>query len=445
MSTITNHEPKSDDIRHRIFKWEKVLWDKFYSPESHLLYEREFTDAGQFPSPAEMAACIPSPRGAGTGMEDSCLNGGWHLDGMLSGHRVTGDQTYADKARLLFQGLVRLGSIGKTRGFVARSFAPGRTDVYPNSSADQYTAFVFAMWAYATSSVATEEERQTACGLAVDVARLLESFHDDIPTDNMEPSIYGDTAAIRPDRACRLLQAYKTAYALSGDRHWEDLYRDRIEADGRARLRCHYGHPDVAPVFLKHAVYGYVQSQAAQYQLRAMEQDAELRRYYELAMVDTARVVLPRVAEWRAQHERPPYEVIPGRWKLFWGHFVNAHPTWRIHTPFLNEHGLRVDAGHHAFGVFIKENEARVLKEAEQYGHSGILARRMMRTSVMAVPIEAAITAIWTYDDDIRKEAAVELRAMLETVDFSNAGGVNGFACLSSAYWRSVEAGIFPT
>jgi hypothetical protein len=416
----------------------------FYNSENNLFYEVEFTDPSQFPTRAEVAMSIPSPRGSGTGMEDCCLNGSWILDGLLSAHRVTGDKEWADKARKVFQGLVSLGAAGRTKGFVARGFAPGRRDIYPNSSTDQFAGFIYAMWAYAKSRVCSADERKTATELVVNVARLVESFHDDIPTDNMEPSIYGDTSAMKPDRACRLLQFYKAAYDLSGDKRWQDVYMDRVEHNNRARLDCYYGSPHVDPMFLTHAVYGYFQSQAAQRLLYETEGDPEIRDAYRRAMSATAAVHMPKIDLWRERIAAPPRHVIPGEWKLYWGAFVKEQPIWGLPQAFLSEEGLRRDVGLGAFRQFVKENRERILAEASRYGKPELLTRAVTRLPSLQVPVEVVAIAMLSEDIELKREAARKGWEILSSVDFSRAGSCNDLCCVAGAYWRGAEAGLFP-
>jgi hypothetical protein len=47
-------------------------------------------------------------------------------------------------------------------------------------------------------------------------------------------------------------------------------------------------------------------------------------------------------------------------------------------------------------------------------------------------------------DEDIRREAAAEGRAMLTGVDWSRVGDARVWECLDLAYWRGVEAGVLP-
>ena len=206
-----------------------ALWARFFCDETDLIYDRRMRVPDDFPTEEEIAREIPSAAGWGTGMEDCCLTAGFVLPALLRAHRVEGAEAWALKARKLFRGLVRLGTISGVPGYVARGFAPGRTDVYPNSSADQYTSYVYALWRFAQWPEATDGEKEQATALVVDVAKRVEAFDGDIPRKDGRPSIYGDTSTIEPGRACRLLMFYRAAHVMGGDAHWHSRYMESVE------------------------------------------------------------------------------------------------------------------------------------------------------------------------------------------------------------------------
>lgn len=402
-----------------------ALWNKFLCPENNLIYDTAFHDAGSLPTPEEVAASIPSCAGWGTGMEDCCLTAGYVLDGMVTAHRVTGNREWSDKARMVFQGLASLGSVSKTRGYIARGFAPGRRDIYPNSSADQYTSFVYGMWRYAKSPVASRDERETATRILVDVARLVESFGHDIPREDMRPSIYGDTSTIEPGRACRILEFYKAAYDLSGDPHWQDAYMNKVDEKRRVRLTCHYG-PDVWP--LDRNVHAIVQSQAAFHLLWEVEKDPEIREAYRKALRAEALSVIGRIALWREIVARPLEKEIPPLWRRFRSSFMAAHPAY--------------DPS--------KQDDVR---QWHQYCHDHAqdipIPEPVMAQAAPALPwlrhqTESLATVMLCDDMDLKRQAAGEGWPMLTTVDWPLVAQAGVWEGLDLSYWRGVEAGVFP-
>jgi len=404
----------------------EALWRKLVHLDNGLIYDCEFTDPSQYPTPEEVALSHPSCAGWGTGMEDCTLTAGFVLDAMLTAHRVTGETEWADKARDLFRGLVALGTVSGVPGYVARGFAPGRMDVYPNSSADQYTSFVYGVWRYATSPVATEDEKQTAASLLVDVAKCAEAFGHNIPRMDGKPSIYGDTNTVEPGRACRILEFYKAAHELSGDPHWQELYLLKANEDDRARPNCHYG-PEVWE--LRRNIHAVAQSQIAFRLLYETETDPELKDAYRYALEAEALSVIGRLDNWREIAAKSLEKAFPPRWRAMFAAFLEQHPDY---DPALQQqvslwHQFRRD---HAHEFPPSEEELAQAKPAQPF------LRHQTETLAIVMLCE---------NDEIRRRAAEVAWPMLTRIDWSLVADARDWECLDLGYWRGVESGVFPT
>ena len=402
-----------------------ALWRKFFNPETNLIYDCEFTEASQYPTPEEVARSHPSCAGWGTGMEDCTLTAGFVLDAMLAAHRMTGEAEWADKARKIFTGLAALGTVSGVPGYVARGFAPGRTDVYPNSSADQYTSFVYGVWRYAASSAATEDERDTATRLLVDVAKFVEAFGHTIPRLDGRPSIYGDTDTIEPGRACRILQFYKAAFALSGDEHWHDLYRLKVNEHDRARPRCHYG-PEVWD--LRRNIHAVAQSQIAFRLLYETETDPELKKMYRHALEAEARSVIGRLELWREIVAKPLGKALPPRWRPAFAAFLAEHPDYdpAEHEQVSKWHGSR------------REHESEFPPTKRK------LAQAKPALPGLRHQTETLAIVMLCENEDLKRDAARVAGAMLTEIDWTLVAGARDWECLDLGYWRGVESGVFP-
>ena len=400
-------------MRPNLRKAEDVLWERFYRADTHLFYEYDASDATRLPTDEDIRARIPNTAGWKTGMEDCCLNGGALLDGYVTAWRVTGDPEWADKARETFLGLARLGDIPRRPGFVARGLAPGSSEVYPNSSADQYTTWVVGMFAFATSPLANDAERRLAADLVVQVARLVESFHDDIPTIDLERSIFGDTSAIRPDRACRLLLFYRVAHALSGDARWGDLYRRKLEQDDRARLMARFG-PEPCAMDENH--HAHFQSQSAWRTLCELEDDPAIRSAYEDAMVACARHVVHTIDTWNAW-AASPHDEAP-RWRDVWADYIQRYPDVDYTDP----------AGRKVFTLMYTQRNPALMTDLKG----------------MRNPMDALAICMMCPDEALRREAAERARPALESYDFSRVRFGTALACVGGGYWRGVETGLLP-
>ena len=411
-------------------KGHESLWSKYYCEETQQLYDHEVVDPVQFPTREEVIECIPTAN-APSPVNDPTLQGSWILTANLRGHRLTGEQDYADKARCLFQGLTRLAQLARTKGYVPRGSAPGHDVVYPNSSVDQYTGFFYAMWRYWQRPVATKEEKALAVELVLDAARLIESFGHNVPCDDMRPSFYGDMSKITEvGRCCRMLQTYRTAYVMSGDEHWDHLYREKLEERGRERLKHYHNlkdHPPEKPV----ANWGMWQNQAAFRMLFETEEDAEVKAAYEHILNEEARMALPRLKGWQACAEAEETLVYPDRWRAFWPAFVKGNPNQdrRRAVPPLH---------HHLFGRFMRENADRIEIPKE------MLDRAVVAQGTPGYHLQILACVMYAEDPEILRAGAVEGLPLLTTADLTRPGHCPALKCFEIAYWRGVEAGLFP-
>ena len=411
-------------------KAHEVIWRKFYNEEVQQVHDCEIVDPVQYPTRDEAANSIPRAN-APAPINDPTLVGSWILTANLRGHRLTGEKEYADKARLLFEGLIRLSGLARTPGYIPRGSIPGHDIVYPNSSVDQYTGFFYAMWRYYNSPVATDEEKAIATKRIVDAARLIESFNHDVPCDDMLPSFYGDMSNINgPGRCCRLLQTYRTAFLLSGDEHWDAVYREKLEEQGRKRLQTYYrpeDYRDGRPV----CSWGLWQSQAAFRMLLETSDDPDVKAACRHALDEEAELALAQTDGWEACIDEPETLVIPDLWRAFWPEFVRLHPDHdrRRATPPLH---------HTVFTRFMRDNEGRIPVPEE------MRARATVAQGTPGRHLQLLACAMYAEDRDIVKAAAEVGLPMLTTTDLSRPGRSGFVRCLEIAYWVGVEAGLFP-
>ena len=407
-----------------------TIWTKFYHPETQQLYDNEITDPAVFPTREQVIACVPCAN-APNPVNDPTLQASWILTANLRGFALTGREEYAHKARRLFQGMTRLAALARTPGYVPRGSVPGHDVVYPNSSVDQYTGFLYALWRYWRSPVATEAEKALAVRLALNAARLIESFHHDVPCDDGLPSFYGNMSAIEdPFRGSRLLMLYRTAFLMSADEHWDRLYREKVEEQGRKRLRA-FLRPEDNPPPKPVCNWSLWQNQTAFRMLLETETDPDLRRAYAHALDEEAKVALPRLGGWEACLEEPERLVAPDRWRAFWPAFVKAYPHHdrRRTTPPLH---------HHVFAQFCREKAGEIALPKE------MLDRATIAQGTPGYHLQMLAIAMYAEDPSLRREAAREGLRMLTVPDFSRPGSCGALKCIEVAYWRGVEDGLFP-
>ena len=183
-------------------------------------------------APAEIAASVPNPCGWYAGMENTDINGGVMLDGLLCRYSLTKDGELIPFARRLYRGLMRNAQVSAQEGFLARGVLPsdGKTH-YINSSRDQYTHWICAMLRYFRSPLCTDEQKKEIAAALCAFARKAER---DVTAENEWCLLREDG---RPALVCEMLgkgvawhesnrlpMIYMAAYAASGDAHWKEAY-----------------------------------------------------------------------------------------------------------------------------------------------------------------------------------------------------------------------------
>ncbi len=143
----------------------QATWDRFYDERTHLFYDRvcSYDTAKRLaclPTPEEAARQYPNRNGWGTGMEDCAISTGVMLSMICDGFAATGEQGLRPAAEKVFAGMVLLGTLSKSKGFVIRGVCPtdGRSH-YCESSRDQYTWYAYGLWRYYRSPLSTVAEK----------------------------------------------------------------------------------------------------------------------------------------------------------------------------------------------------------------------------------------------------------------------------------------------
>jgi len=316
--------------------WNRLFGD-FFSAETGLLYERP-REAWKsvLPSPEEIAAKCPNSCGHGTGMEDATLNGSSMVLAILARQAAPGGAGAEAKKALcaLYRGLRLCAGVSGQPGFLARSVHPldGKS-FYANTSRDQYTLFVYAMWRLWRSASVEPAVREEIARTLVDMAAFMQRTITrerrwSIPQSDGRPSVVCDMWAdpeakarpvsgggvafggIMPHEALRLPMIYAAAYAVSGDPRWQRAY-DAI-ADVGIRWA---GLDDPSTI----SVYALVQAQVSQRLLWELESDQ--------ARKDSYRTMLLK----RALFARNLYDAayFAERERRCQGDFSRSAPDWR--------------------------------------------------------------------------------------------------------------------
>ena len=218
--------------------WEQMTRFLFCE-QSHLIYDAlSSLDEHRFdflPLPEEIRRGFPNNKGYSTGMEDSMINAGMAMDICILRAELFPEtrEECAEFAGKLLKGMELCATVHGRNGYIVRSVShrDGKS-CYPCSSRDQMTFWVWGLWRYFQSGFATRAEREKIAELMVMLAERGEK--EIVPENNWSfltldgvPDRLNQMDHVQVHEVLRLPMFYRTAFALTGDRHWESCY-DRL-------------------------------------------------------------------------------------------------------------------------------------------------------------------------------------------------------------------------
>ena len=218
--------------------WEQMTRFLFCE-QSHLIYDAlSSLDEHRFdflPLPEEIRRGFPNNKGYSTGMEDSMINAGMAMDICILRAELFPEtrEECAEFAGKLLKGMELCATVHGRNGYIVRSVShrDGKS-CYPCSSRDQMTFWVWGLWRYFQSDFATRAEREKIAELMVMLAERGEK--EIVPENNWSfltldgvPDRLNQMDHVQVHEVLRLPMFYRTAFALTGDRHWESCY-DRL-------------------------------------------------------------------------------------------------------------------------------------------------------------------------------------------------------------------------
>lgn len=306
----TVHRPavllNDQDLQQKMERLHRHIRQNFIHPELNIIYDcmaspQEKDKWGFLPTVQEVHANKPDVCGWKTGMENCALSGGIYLAGMVYRYEVTGRPEHAADARRIYEGLRLLATVPKSKGFIARGLLPDGKTYYINSSVDQYTLYVFGIWTYYHSKIASEKEKAEIRSIMQDVCARIEQDGFTINTDKGTPALVCEIGVIRSDRSSRLLELYLVGYDITGDKRWLDIYREKTAENNYARVKtvtdpAHVNNPYGTAQM---AVFALLQNQVSLIPLLQLEPSIPLKAAYLEAVRTTAKVVSDRVMLFR--------------------------------------------------------------------------------------------------------------------------------------------------
>jgi hypothetical protein len=122
----------------------QVSWERIYDARTHLFYDQVWSydpekRLASLPTPEEIHRQFPNRNGWGTGMEDCAIGAGVMMSMICERFEATRDASLRRPAEQVFAGMVLLGTLSPSEGFVIRGVCPvDQRSHYCESSRDQY-------------------------------------------------------------------------------------------------------------------------------------------------------------------------------------------------------------------------------------------------------------------------------------------------------------------
>jgi len=146
----------------------RELWSRFVDEHSLILDYVGLKGEMVRPTPEDCREMKPSALSWGVPNEDGPMFNGLYLDALCSRWLITKNDDIRAKARRMIGGLVKVSTIGKTPGFIARGLATDGKTTYPMGSNDQTTPWLYGIWRFVTDGLPkTTRSGRISCSVSL--------------------------------------------------------------------------------------------------------------------------------------------------------------------------------------------------------------------------------------------------------------------------------------
>lgn len=283
----------SDETAASMEQAHAELWRRFIDPRWFTLYDHAGLDGEVIlPTPEECRSNMPNAMSWDISITDGSMFGGMYLEAAIHRWKLTGQAGDREKAQRIATGLMKLASVGQTKGFLARGLTADGSAHYPLSSNDQTMPWLYGMWRYLGSGIPDEPERRAVKSKIMEVVEALRDRGWKVPGDRPPFDSFGEFASFGWQGASRLLFLLKLASEVSRERHWDELYRQLLtEKDPRGnRTRLDFCTTGMVSALQSYHTWTHCPGVAGLRGLWEMENDPALRTAYEQGLKASAAV-----------------------------------------------------------------------------------------------------------------------------------------------------------
>lgn len=373
-------------MHDKIEKLHAMIWSRFFEPRTGLMltFINPRTKQPVWPTVDEVLRCIPNTAGWQTPMEDNCLCAGSYLDSMLMRHAANPTPENERRVREVFRGLKNVSTCGRRRGFIARGLLPDLKTYYPDTSVDQYTYYLYGMWRYFHSPLATADDRAFIQKKISDICLQFEEDEFFIQTDAGAMATFGDINAMLYTRVERVLQPFAIGWKITGNKHFFDVY-EKLKAE-QNRKRMEILEKDGPSKKGTISFYALLQTQIALRCLYEIEPESRDRDIYDSAMTRIAHAA----GNWIGQYKDFPKVQLSDDWEYDWRKHWNARKTDNI---------------------WIFHRQLWASGQVDKAIHAGDTIRE---------PSEGILCQLLANDPELHKQASATWKDFLATVEFDH-------------------------
>jgi hypothetical protein len=324
-------ERAHESVEAAIAAAEEEVFRRFFSEWGFMLDYAGRNGEVDTPTAADMRESRPNGMSWWSPVENGAFFTGLLLAALSRQPR--GPRT-AERAKAAAAGLLRLASVGKRRGFIARSVAADGESHPVVGSDDQSIPWFYGLWCYLRSDLPEAGERTRIEAKMREVGTALRDTGWQMPTDGGPRFGYrGSWGHFNFIHAARMLFTHRIMAELdtANRADWLELYYERLHE------RDHNRGPSRLELLQKGAAYLYpgsrisypenppfwisASSQAALREMADLEEDPDIRARFEEGLAANARAAMHYIGQhrWFDNDEPTPY-------RLDW-RYLNDH--WR--------------------------------------------------------------------------------------------------------------------
>lgn len=289
------------------------IWSMYVHPACDFLLDYTGPDVSvSLPTPEECSQGFINPLGWWTPIENGAFFTGVYLTALCDLYERRG--LYGPEAGRLATGLMRLGCVGRTKGFIARGVAGDGISHYAMGSDDQTGPWFHGLWRYLCTDLPDDGEKKRIGLKMTEVAEALLENGWKMPCDGTGEN-RGDWNENLYRNSARLLFVCKIMERITGAGKWKSLYiRYLNEQPGKSGLSrldiCTLGmeHDFLREPALTRELWIYLDTQNCIRELIRLEDDRDIAAAYSRGLRSNAKTVLtaiPAYLEFDRDHGLP--------------------------------------------------------------------------------------------------------------------------------------------